>query len=163
MKDNLMSERHTLKDGLALVFQGIERLNAAFPHRRFTVDGRLVGDIGEVIAELDYDLRLDEVSQAIHDGTTSDGRRVQVKATFGNSLTFKTTPDYLLGIKLYRDGSYEEIYNGPGLLVYDTFAHRRGIGTTLLSFPNARLRELSSMVSEGNRVAKRSNLADSGT
>jgi len=48
------------------------------------------------------------------------------------------------------------------LLVYDTFAHRLGIGTTLLSFPNARLRELSSMVSEGNRVAKRSKLADAG-
>jgi len=156
-KFNRMSQRHALTEGLALVFQGIERLTTTFPNRRFTIDGRLVGDLGEVIAELDYDLRLDEVSQADHDGTTSDGRRVQVKATFGNSLTFKTTPDYFLGFKLYRDGSYEEIFNGPGSVIYDTFAHRRGIGTTLLSFPNARLRELSSTVSLADRILRRTN------
>jgi len=31
------------------------------------VDGRLVGDIGEMIAELEYDLTLDEVSAPNHD------------------------------------------------------------------------------------------------
>ena len=152
-----MPQRHALTEGLALVFQGIERLTNAFPHRRFTVDGRLVGDLGEVIAERHYDLLLDEVSQATHDGTTSDGRRVQVKATFGNSLTFKTTPDYFLGFKLYRDGSYEEIFNGPGALIYDAFAHRSGIGKVLLSFPNTRLRLLSSTVDETERVLKRTS------
>ena len=51
-----------IKEGLTLIFQGIKRLHEAFPSRAFTIDGRLVGDIGEVIAELEYDLTLDEVS-----------------------------------------------------------------------------------------------------
>ena len=46
----------TIKESLTLIFQGIERLHEAFPSRAFTIDGRLVGDIGEVIAELEYDL-----------------------------------------------------------------------------------------------------------
>lgn len=29
-----------------------------------------------------------------HDGETSDGRKVQIKATFKDKLTFRTTPEY---------------------------------------------------------------------
>lgn len=75
----------------------------------FTIDGRLVGDIGEVIAALEYDVTLFETSQPDHDGVTSDGRRVQVKATFQEKLTFKTVPEYYLGFKLSPDGRHEEI------------------------------------------------------
>jgi len=150
-----MPKHRALSEGLALVFQGIGHLNATFPNRKFTVDGRLVGDIGEVIAELEYDIILHEVSQPAYDGVTSDGKRVQVKATFKDSLTFKGTPDYFLGFKLYPDGRYEEIYNGPGIVIYEKYAHRRGIGNTLLSFPNAALKELSSTVAPESRIQKR--------
>ena len=158
-----MPQRLALTEGLALVFRGIERLSTAFPTRRFTVDGRLVGDIGEVLAELEYDIVLDKVSQPDYDGTTSDGRRVQIKATFKDSLTFKATPDYFLGFKLYEDGTYEEIFNGPGRLIFDKYQHRAGIGKILLSFPNAALRELSRMVPPHDRIARRlalTNAAD---
>jgi hypothetical protein len=151
-----MSKHDALKEALALVFQGIEQLNKSFPNRKFTIDGRLVGDIGEIIAELEYDIILDEVSQATYDGVTSDGKRVQVKATFQNSLTFKTTPDYFLGFKLFRDGSHEEIFNGPGRLIEEKYSHRKGLGSVLLSFPNSALKELSKTVSDGERVRKRS-------
>lgn len=150
-----MSKHQALTEGLALVFQGIERLKSAFPNRRFTVDGRLVGDVGEVIAELEYDVTLYEVSQPDYDGTTKNGRKVQIKATFKNSLTFKTTPDYLLGFKLYSDGRYEEVFNGPGQLIYAKYAHRKGIGSSLLSFPNVALRELSKSVPPSERIARR--------
>jgi len=112
-----MPKHQALQDGLGLIFEGIRKLNEAFPNRKFTIDGRLVGDIGEVIAELEYDVVLHDVSQPAYDGETSDGRRVQIKATFKNQLTFKTTPDYFLGFKLFQDGSYEEVYNGPGNLI----------------------------------------------
>ena len=55
-----MPKRRALKEGLALVFQGIEHLKAEFPSRKFTIDGRLVGDVGEVIAALEYDIELDK-------------------------------------------------------------------------------------------------------
>src|SRR3954468_13493448 len=96
--------RSTINEALRLIFQGIDQLTEAFPNRAFTIDGRLVGDIGEVIAELEYDIVLHSVSQTNHDAKTSDGRNFQIKATFKESLTFKTVPDYYLGFKLYPDG-----------------------------------------------------------
>ena len=150
-----MPQHCALNDGLSLIFQGIERLTTAFPGRRFTIDGRLVGDIGEVVAELEYELKLHEVSQPEYDAVTPEGRRVQIKATFKDSLTFTTTPDYYLGFKLNRDGTYEEVYNGPGLPIFQKYSHRSGIGTKLLSFPNQVLRELSHSVPQQERIAKR--------
>jgi hypothetical protein len=150
-----MDSREALTEALALIFQGIEKLKSAFPHRQFTIDGRLVGDIGEVIAALEYDLILDDVSLPAHDARTPDGRRVQIKATFKGQLTFKTVPDLYLGFKLFPDGRHEEIYNGPGNVIYSRYASRKGVGTTLLSFPLPELRRLSAGVDSKARIARR--------
>lgn len=114
-----------------------------------------MGDVGEVVAALEYDLTLDDVSRPDHDATTRDGRHVQIKATFQNSLTFKTTPNYYFGFKLYPDGRYEEVFNGPGRVIYDRYAARKRIGAALLSFPIAELRRLSERVPESERIPKR--------
>lgn len=148
-------KRKAISYSLALIFQGIEGLRNAFKDRQFTIDGRLVGDIGEVIASLEYDIALDEISQPGYDGTTSDGRRVQIKATFKDQLTFKTVPDYYLGFKLNPDGTYEEVYNGPGNRIFEQFSHRKGIGLVLLSFPNSELRKISKNIPEDKRIPKR--------
>jgi hypothetical protein len=151
-----MSTAHAdISSALQLIFQGISQLQTAFPHRLFTIDGRLVGDIGEIVAALEYDMVIDPVSQKVHDGTTADGRRVQVKATFKNSLTFSTVPDYYLGLKLNKDGSFEEIFNGPGSVLYEHFQHRQDIGVKLLSFSNSKLKELSAKVPWADRIPRR--------
>lgn len=147
--------RIAINESLALIFQGIARLRAEFPTRKFTIDGRLVGDIGEVIAELEYDLRLDETSRAGHDAESCDGRQVQIKATFKDSLTFRTCPDYYLGFKLHADGTYEEVFNGPGQLLLNRFSSRKGIGVQLLSFPISELRRLSAQVDPKERIPRR--------
>jgi hypothetical protein len=147
---------------LKLIFQAIERLKRAFPNRAFTIDGRLVGDVGEVIAALEYDLVLHEVSQPTHDATTADGRKVQIKATFQDALTFKTVPDYYLGLRLYPDGRHEEIFNGPGKLIYERYIKRKGIGMALLRFPVAELRRLSDRISPSERIPKRKLASASG-
>src|SRR5216683_6208772 len=116
---------------------------------------RLVGDIGEIIAALEYDVTLHEVSQPKHDGQTSEGRNVQIKATFKDSLTFGTIPDYYLGFKLNEDGQFEEIFNGPGKLIYEHFRNRKDLGTKLLSLPTAKLRELSRTVQRSDRIPRR--------
>ncbi len=150
-----MAKHDTISKALGLIFQGIESLKTAFPNRRFTIDGRLVGDIGEIIAALEYDVILDDIAQPDHDGRTTDGRRVQIKATFKERLTFKTVPDYYLGFKLHKDGSYDEIYNGPGRIISDRYAHRKDIGVKLLSFSISELRDLSKTVESTERVPKR--------
>jgi len=115
----------------------------------------LVGDVGEVIAALEYDLVLHDISRPIHDATTADGRNVQIKVTFQDKLTFKTVPDYYLGFRLYPDGRHEEIFNGPGKIIYDRYSKRKGIGVVLLRFPVDELRRLSEKVSATERIPKR--------
>lgn len=152
-----MPKHQTINQALALIFEGISQLQNTFPHRKFTIDGRLVGDIGEVIADLEYDIILHDTSQPGHDATTSDGRNVQIKATFKDSLTFKSVPDYYLGFKLFRDGRFEEIYNGPRDIIYKRYGHRKGIGKQLLSFPITELRELSKRVTRDQCIPKCNN------
>lgn len=150
-----MSGKPAIAKALTAVFEGIRQLRNVFPSKEFTIDGRLVGDIGETIAALEYDVQLYDVQVPGHDGHTTDGRRVQVKATFKNSLTFRTVPDYYLGLKLYEDGRHEEIYNGPGRLIYDHYSHRKGIGEQQLSFPIRKLARLSAGVDSRDRIPLR--------
>jgi uncharacterized protein DUF6998 len=115
----------------------------------------LVGDIGEVIAELYYDVALDETAQHDHDGMTSDKRRVQIKATFQDQLTFTTVPQLYLGFKLSKDGTFREVYNGPGEIIFSRYKHRQGIGKKQLRFPVAELTKLSVKVPVDQRIPKR--------
>jgi hypothetical protein len=57
--------------GLKLILEGIGILQHSFSNRKFTIDARLVGDIGEIIAAAEFDIKLDERSQSRHDGVTS--------------------------------------------------------------------------------------------
>ncbi len=150
-----MTTQASITEGLSLVFAGIKKLRASFGHRHFTIDGRLVGDIGEVIAEIDYDLILDAKSRKAHDAKTRCGKDVQIKATFKESLTFRSIPELYLGFRLNEDGTHEEIFNGPGQIIFERFKHRKGIGKELLSFPLKDLRKLSKQVPEESRVQRR--------
>lgn len=140
---------------MALIFEGIKDLQEAFRGRRFTIDGRLVGDIGEVIAEIEYNLILHTTSHPNYDADTPDGRKVQIKATFQNHLTFKKTPDYYLGFKLHENGTYDEVFNGLGKIIYKRYKHRKNIGELLLRFPMAELKKLSETVLAKDRVPRR--------
>ncbi|MGB3633407.1 MAG: hypothetical protein WA982_05165 [Rubrobacteraceae bacterium] len=150
-----MNEKAKIANALAHIFDGIEQLRSTFPVKAFTIDGRLVGDIGEVIAALEYDVELYQIQQAVHDGETPEGRKVQIKATFKDSLTFKTLPEHYLGFKLLEDGEHEEIYNGPGLVIYERYKHRKGIGEKSLAFPINELKRLSKLVPKVEKVRLR--------
>ena len=149
------NKKSPIANALTRIFGGIEQLRNTFPDKAFTIDGRLVGDIGEVIATREYDVELYQVQQPIHDGETSKDQKVQIKATFKESLTFKTCPEYYLGFKLFEDGGHSEIYNGPGRLIYERYKHRKGIGEKSLSFPIYELEKLSKEVPESEKVRLR--------
>lgn len=147
--------RIEISSALRAIFSGIEQLQTAFPSRAFTIDGRLVGDIGEVIAALEYDLTLDTVSRPTHDAKTRNGCDVQIKATFKNQLTIRSVPDLYLGFRLHPSGEFEEIYNGPGAWIAERYGHRKGFGAALLSFPISELRKLSALVPPDQRISRR--------
>jgi hypothetical protein len=147
--------RTAITEALALIFQGIAKLKDRFPDKAFTIDGRLVGDIGEVLAALEYQVELYKVQTPDHDGVTPDGRKVQVKATFKDKLTMTSVPDLYLGIQLSADGNHREVYNGPGAVIAKAFAHRVGIGVRQLSFPISALEKLSQNINPAQRVLRR--------
>ena len=150
-----MPDNEIIKEALAKIFDGINQLKSALPIKKFTIDGRLVGDIGEFLIQQDYDVKLFDKLVEGYDGKTSDGRLVQIKATFKNSLTFTKTPDYYLGIRINENGTYVEIFNGPGKVIEDKYGHRKGFGKKQLSFRNSVLRELSENVPINQKIPKR--------
>lgn len=98
----------------------VAELETAFPGRRFTLDGHLLGSIGEVLASHFYELRLLPNSSQSHDALAPDGRAVQIKATQASRVALRSRPDHLLVLKISRDGCFEEIYNGPGELPWNS-------------------------------------------
>lgn len=153
-----MSNVHDdVAEGLRLIFEGIRHLQDRCGTRhKFTIDGRLVGDIGELVAEREFEIRLDEVSRADHDAVTERTRqKVQIKAGFKDSLTFRRVPELYVGLRLSEDGSHEVIYNGPGEIIAAKIGHRTGFGDTLLSIPMRLLRELNETVPPHLRVPPR--------
>lgn len=96
----------------------VSRLEKLFPGRRFTPDGHLVGSIGEVLAAYGYGLELFPSSHKGHDAKSKDGRLVQIKATQVKSIGLYSQPNHLLVIKIQPDGSYQEIFNGPGNIAW---------------------------------------------
>lgn len=86
---------------------------------RFTLDGNLVGDLGEAIAAELFALTL-VAQRGLKgiDAIATDGRKVQVKATGrGDSFPFThvdAQADWLVALRLeYEQERVEVIYNGP--------------------------------------------------
>lgn len=97
----------------------VARLEDTFPGRHFTLDGHLVGSLGEVYAAERYGLELFTASAECHDATTADGKLVQIKATQRDRIALSDCPHYLIVLKIDKVGHFEEVYNGPGKPVWE--------------------------------------------
>lgn len=132
----------------------VEALHNQYDKKKFTLDGRLVGDLGEILVEEDYDLELYSGLAKYHDGETPDGRKVQIKTTMKNSLTFPVDhiPHYYIGIKIHSNGTYDEIFNGPGSVAWEAVKNRKPTKTNLHSITLSALKKLNENVSEQDRI-----------
>lgn len=102
------------------IYEIVDELEKSFPGRHFTPDGHMVGSIGEVLAAYIYDLKLFTASTEKHDAVSSDGIRVQIKATQSdNAIGLKSEPEHLIVLRIHKDGRASEIYNGPGYLAWE--------------------------------------------
>lgn len=135
----------------------VQQLRAKYPHRRFTLDGRLVGDIGEVLAEHGYELQLNEGLSKHHDAMTADNRNVQIKSTMQKSLTFPAdhVPEYYLGIPILPNGEYREIYNGPARAIANYLKDRKPPKNNLHNVSFNILRRLNESVDLRERIPER--------
>jgi hypothetical protein len=147
----------TIPEAVRQMLAIVEQLCIAYPNKRFTLDGRLVGDIGEVLVEAAYDLKLFDDLRKHHDAQCSDGRLVQIKATMKKSLTFPAdhVPDYYLGVQIGSDGKFLEIFNGPGALAAKAVTGRASPKTNLHSVSIATLINLQRQVGSRAKIPLR--------
>lgn len=145
-------ELSTIVEGLyALVSQ----LEECFPSRHFTPDGHLVGSLGEVYAAEAYGLRLLEASYPVHDAKTRNSRRlVQIKTTQGYKIGLSACPDYLIVLYLAKDGTFEEVYNGPGEPAWNTVKDRKVPKNGQYQISINRLREISASIPSAKRIKR---------
>jgi hypothetical protein len=99
------------------LYRIVNDLEAMFPGRPFKPDGHMVGSLAECFAESYYGIELFGCSHPGHDGHR-DGCKVEIKATQGNRVALRSGPNKLLVLLLKPDGTFEEIYNGPGAQVW---------------------------------------------
>ena len=106
--------RVKLPKPVADIYRAVEALTAAYPGRKFTPDGHLVGSIGEVVAAEALGLTLYRGSHPGHDARDKNGREVQIKMTAGNSVAFYASSDRLVVLKVIDPSHAEIVYDGPG-------------------------------------------------
>ena len=141
-----------LSDKIKQLYKITNELEQAYPGRKFTVDGHLVGSIGEVIVAEHYGLSLLPNSTKTHDAVSEEGKQVQIKATQVKSIAISSEPDYLIVIRLLSDGSWEEIYNGPGKAAWDNAGKMQKNGQRPISL--SKLRNLMDSVDINDKIAR---------
>lgn len=129
-------------------------LEQMFPGRPFTPDGHMVGSLAECFAAHYYDLTLCPCSNEGYDAVR-DGLNIEIKGTQGYAIGLRSGPPHLLVFRLLEDGTFEEVYNGPGAQVWALVAHkpRPSNGQYLVSVK--KLRQLMLAVPVEQRVPAR--------
>lgn len=94
-------------------------LETMFPGRHFTLDGHLVGSIGEAFAKECYGIDLAIASNSFYDGTV-DSRYVQIKTVQQDRVAIRYASQecelsnlILLVLYLNKNGCFYEVFNGP--------------------------------------------------
>ncbi|MGH3088879.1 MAG: DUF6998 domain-containing protein [Rubrobacteraceae bacterium] len=133
------------------LYEIVDELERRFPGRRFTLDGHIVGSLGEVLAEYRYDLELFTGSTECRDAKARDGRLVQIKAAQGTrGVALRSSPKHLIVLQIMRDGSAEEVFNGPGELAWSHAGRRQKNGQCSIGL--AKLRNLMTRVPDDERL-----------
>ena len=156
--------RHDEKEASVTPAEALRQLYAArnalrqhFDGLPFTLDGRMVGDIGEAIAVSHWGLtRLPEGSKT-HDVKTKSGKLIQIKTTqqtrggagVGLGLD-KQSFDHLIVIQIAEDASYSVLYDGPGRYVDEKRDGKKSASLTV-----NQLRELDKAVPARARVLRK--------
>jgi hypothetical protein len=135
------------------LYRLVAELEAMFPGRPFTPDGHMVGSLAECFAEYYYGLKLFACSNPGHDAHAEDCK-VEIKATQGTSVSLRSGPERLLVFRLRQDGSFKEVYNGPGAPVWALVESKPRPRNGQYSVRLTQLRKLMEEVTPEQRLAR---------
>lgn len=152
-----LEEKNPIEKKITFLHEKVIQLNQisreleeAFPEKSFKLDGIIVGNIVEILTAYSYGMNLYRQSEKTHDGEVN-GVKVQIKGTQSNKrILIGEKPEHLLVEYLNTDtGEIEEIYNGPGELVWK---YVTPISTTQNGITVMKLIALDKQVSEEARL-----------
>lgn len=136
------------------LYATVTELEEMFPGRHFTPDGHMVGSIGECLVADAYGLELMTASNKGFDAISENGLQVEIKATQSNSTAFRSEPEHAIVIKINLDGTFEEIYNGPGYLVWQQFIGKKLPSNGQFQISLNKLKALQEKVPASDRLVK---------
>ena len=137
------------------LYAKVSELEQMFPGRHFTPDGHLVGSLGECLVADAYGLELMTASNAGYDAVTISGVKVEIKATQADTVAFRREPQHVIVVKIAKDGSFEEIFNGPGRLIWSQFAGKKMPTNGQFQISISKLVALNKTVAFDQRIAQR--------
>lgn len=121
--------------------------------RPFTPDGHMIGSMGETYAAIHYGIVLHPPSNKLHDGRWRK-REVQIKATQKGPVLLKGITDLLLVLRINRDGTFDEIYNGDGKRPWQSLAHRKLTRAGQISISLKKLAALNNEVARHDKIPR---------
>lgn len=139
-----------IKEKIQKLISIVKELETDFPGRHFTLDGHLVGSIGEVMAAYYYGIELYAASSVAHDGEI-DGKKVQIKISQQDDIVINHEPEYLIVLYLRKNGDVFEVYNGPGEAPWNSASKRDSHNNRHMRVN--KLMELDKQVSDEFRIA----------
>lgn len=145
-------DRVRLPQLLEQLYSVVSELEAMFG-RHFTPDGHMVGSLGEALAAHHYGLELLKAATPGCDAL-KDGKQIEIKATQGSRVAFRCEPQYLIVLRLNKDGSFEEVYNGKGQRVWKLVAHKRKPSNGQYQVSLAALRKLAAETPPHERIQR---------
>lgn len=140
-----------LPEIISELYQVVRNLEEMFPGRHFTPDGHLIGSIGECLAAYHYGLELLPASSRGADAVKGS-IRVEIKATQAGRIGIRSKPEHLLVLQLDKQGSFKEIYNGPGSKVWEEVAGKPVPSNGQYQISLAKLKSLMELVPEEERM-----------
>ena len=135
--ENTLSQKQAAEK-IKQLYEISAELERLFPGRHYTPDGHMIGSIGEALAASYYGLELFTASAETHDAKAADGRLVQIKATQISRIALSSEPQWLLVLRIRRDGTFSEEYNGPGKLAWVSCCNMQKYGQRAFSLAKVR-------------------------
>jgi len=132
-----LTARLKLPAPVAAIYRAVHELEAAYPGRKFTPDGHLVGSIGEVVAAEALGLRLYPSSHPIHDAYDENGD-VQIKMTAGTAIGMSGPCKRLVVLRVVSPEEAEIVFDGPGDLAWASAGKPQKNGQSLVSLAKLR-------------------------
>jgi len=143
-----------LKKQVRKIYEAVNELERLFPGRPFTPDGHLVGSLGECLVASAYKLSLMPPSNKGYDAITQDRKQVEIKATQAKNVAFRSCPEYAIVIRIDKEGGFEEIYNGPGDLIWREFTGRKRPSNGQYQISLHRLSALNKSIPPAKRIPR---------